>query len=81
MKAILKFNLDDADDRVSHNQCVKANDMAGVIWEICYNTKKTLEWELEADDKLDGYDALELVYKKFYEILESHDINIDNLYV
>jgi hypothetical protein len=81
MKAILEFNLDEPDDRISHNQCVKANDMAGVLWELVYNTKKKLEWELDANDKLDRYEGLEMVYKRIYELLEEHDVNIDSLYV
>ena len=34
MKAILEFNLDDEDDRMAHLRCVKATDMAIVLFNI-----------------------------------------------
>jgi len=34
MKAKLEFDLDDFDDKMAHNRCVKATDMALVLWEI-----------------------------------------------
>ena len=81
MKAILEFNLDEPDDRLNHNQCVKANNMAGVLWELAYNSKKQMEWELDANDKLDRYEVLDMVYKRLFDLMEEHDVNIERLYI
>lgn len=77
-KAILKFDLNDPEDVMLHNRCVKSTDMAIAIWEICHNTKKGLEWSFE-NKEIDKYEALELVYEKIYEILNEHNINSDEL--
>ena len=52
--------------------------MAMVLWEITHNTKKELEWAMEGKE-LDKYDSLEMVYDKIYEILQDHNINVDEL--
>lgn len=79
-KAILEFDLNDPDDRQSHLRAIKALDMAGALWDITHNTKKNLEWDIE-DKNLDKYEVLELVFDKIYEILESHNINTDELLI
>lgn len=79
-EGILKFNLDDFDDRVAHLRAVKSLDMALAIWSIVHNTKKNLEWSFESKE-IDKYDALDLVYEKIHEILDEHNINIDDLIV
>ena len=75
-EAILKFDLNDVDDRMAHLRSVKSLDMAMALWEITHNTKKGLEWSLEGKD-LDKYDTLELVFEKIYEILNDNNINTD----
>ena len=77
-EAILKFDLNDVDDRMAHLRAVKSLDMAMSLWEITHNTKKGLEWSLEGKD-LDKYDTLELVFEKIYEILNDNNINADEL--
>jgi hypothetical protein len=52
--------------------------MASAIWDICHNTKKGLEWSMDGKE-MDKYDALELVYEKIYEILNEHNIDVDEL--
>ena len=77
-EAILKFDLNDPDDRMAHLRAVKSLDMALVLWDIVHNTKKGLEWSMEGKE-IDKYDALELVYKKIHEILNEHNIITDEL--
>jgi len=82
MKAILEFYLDDHDDVMAHKRCVKALDMALVIWEFAHNSKKTIESQVEELKKhkdFTSYDVLDLVFDRFNEICEEEDINIDNL--
>lgn len=77
-EAILKFDLNDPDDRMSHLRAVKSLDMAMALWDIVHNTKKGLEWSMEGKE-IDKYDALELVYEKIHEILNEHNIITDDL--
>ena len=77
-KATLEYNLSDIDDAYAHKRAVKSLDLALALWEITHNTKKGLEWSMEGKE-IDKYDALELVYEKIYEILEEHNIKLDDL--
>jgi hypothetical protein len=79
-EGILKYDLNDFDDRIAHLRAVKSSDMAMALWEIIHNTKKGLEWAMEGKD-IDKYEALEMVYEKIYEILEEHNIKIDDLII
>ncbi len=79
-EGILKFDLNDFDDRIAHLRAVKSLDMALALWSIIHNTKKNLEWSFESKE-IDKYEALDLVYEKIHEILEEHNINIDDLIV
>ena len=78
MKAELHFNLDDAEDSMAHTRCIKATDMALVLWELIHNSKKTLEWAMESDS-INRYDALDMVFERISELLEEYDININKL--
>ncbi len=77
-EGILKFDLNDPDDKMAHLRAVKSLDLALAIWSIVHNTKKQLEWGMEGKE-MDKYDALEMVYEKIYEILDEHNIKIDEL--
>ena len=77
-KATLEYDLNDIDDVYAHKRAIKSLDMALALWEITHNTKKGLEWSMEGKE-IDKYDALELVYEKIYEILDEHNIKLDDL--
>jgi len=77
-EAMLKFDMNDPEDRKAHFRAVKALDMASAIWEITHNTKKGLEWRIDGKD-LDKYEVLEMVFDKIYEILDDYSINTDQL--
>ena len=77
-KGILEFDLNEPDDIIAHKRATKATDMALALWDITHNTKKGLEWSMEGKE-IDKYEALELVYEKIYEILEEHNIKLDDL--
>ena len=54
--------------------------MALSLWEMLYNTKKKIEWELESSEKSDShYELLDSVYKRFWEILEENNVKLDDL--
>jgi hypothetical protein len=77
-KANIKFDLNDPDDVMAHMRAVKSTDMALALWDITHNTKKGLEWSMEGKE-MDKYEALEMVFDKIYEILEEHNIKMDDL--
>ena len=79
-KAILKYDLNDTDDAMAHMRAVKSLDMALALWDITHNTKKGLEWSMEGKE-LDKYEVLDIVYEKIYEILEEHNIKMDDLII
>ena len=79
-EAILKYDLNDADDSMAHKRAVKSLDMALALWEITHNTKKNLEWKMEGKE-IDKYEALDMVYEKIYEILDEHNIKLDDLII
>ena len=79
-EAILKYDLNDTDDAMAHMRAVKSLDMALALWDITHNTKKSLEWSMEGKE-LDKYEVLDIVYEKIYEILEEHNIKMDDLII
>jgi hypothetical protein len=81
MKAILEFNLDESDDIMAHLRCVLSEKMALVIWDFLYNTRKDIEYQLDAKKDLSKYDSVDLVYEKLISLLDEHGIDIDKLIV
>jgi len=77
-QATLNFDLGDSDDMMLFMRMAKSTDMALAIWEFAYNTKKSLQRELdESDDK--SYELIDKVYERFWEILNDKGIKIDDL--
>jgi hypothetical protein len=78
MKAILEFDLDDPerDDTMNFKMAVKANDYYWALYDF-RNARKSLEWMLDGRD-IDKYEVLEEVFKKFYEIIEDHNISFEH---
>lgn len=79
MKAKVIFNLDDIDDQYKFKKFVKSDDMTFVLFELIYNTKKSIEYEIDNNSDLSNYEVLDLVYERFNKILEERNINIDEL--
>jgi len=79
MKATLTFNLSDPDDSRDYYLINKSSDMAMFIWQLSHNTKKELEYEIEAKKKMSSYETLDMLFEKIHELLNEHDINIDKL--
>lgn len=80
MKADLHFDLSEIDDELALNRSLKATDMALILFEIQYNLRKKCEWELESlEADSDKWDGLEVVFRKLNELLDEHNINIDEL--
>ena len=79
MKAKLEFDLDDYDDRMAHERCVKATDLALVLWELTHNSYRGLTNGYDEDD---GYHkGVDAVYDRLRELLDEHGVTIDKLIV
>ena len=80
--AILKYDISDSDEAMAFLRCVKSTEMAMCLWEIVYNTKKKLSYQLDSQDAPESsYDTLDLVFNKLHEILEENKINVEELIV
>jgi hypothetical protein len=73
MKALLKFDLNEQDDVLSHKRCVKSLDMAIALWDI----DQYLRTESKYKDNEIAYEIRE----KFHEIMTDHGLNFDDLIV
>ncbi len=82
-KAILEFDLTNPDDLLEFERASKSLAMANAIWEFVYNTKKKMQWDLEAKDGTTDaeYELIDKIYDKFWEILKDNDISPDKLIV
>lgn len=83
MKAKLEYDLNEPDDSMAHLRAVRSLDIALVLWEFNYNTKKSIEYDIEdklnKNEKISPYDALDLVFNKFHELLNEKGLIIDDL--
>jgi hypothetical protein len=80
-KAILKFDLTDSDDAMEFERATKATDMALVLWQLVFNTKKQIFNEIEFEKIESPYDAIDKFYERLYEELDNHGLNMDKLIV
>lgn len=80
-KAILEFDLTDSDDAMEFQRATKATDMALVLWELVFNTKKNMYNQIEFDKIESPYDAIDKFYEKLYDELSDHGLNMDKLVV
>lgn len=79
--ATLTYNLDDVDDAMAHLRAVKSLDMALVLWELAYNTKKGIYNQIEFQEIKDPYEVVDKIMEKLYEELNDHGINLDTLII
>jgi len=79
-KAILKFDLNDFDDRMAHLRVVKSLDLSMAIWDIL-QLRKTMERRFENTDNTnnDVFDGIDAMSVGISEILDEYGIKIDEL--
>jgi hypothetical protein len=66
MKAILEYDLNDSDDKMSHLRAVKSLDMAICLWEI-------------RSMKRDNYDTADQVFDRLDEFFSDNNLLMDEL--
>ena len=79
-EAILKYDLNDTDDAMAHMRAIKSLDMALALWELLNNSKRTLERAMQ-EKEMDKYEALDMVYERIYELMDEHNIKLDDLII
>jgi hypothetical protein len=79
-EAILKYDLNDTDDAMAHMRAIKSLDMALALWELLNNSKRTLERTMH-EKEMDKYEALDMVYERIYELMDEHNIKLDDLII
>lgn len=85
MRATLSFNLEDPDDRRAHLRCVKAEDMAQILWDIQFRVlessmDKVKTLKKRKDMKRDSQ-VICAVLEEINDLLQKHSINIDDLII
>ena len=76
MKAIIKYNLDDPDDRMAHLRAVKGADMALAMWTFAASLRTIIDTS-EDGKWIDESD----VWKAWTDAMEEYGIKIDELIV
>jgi|688.fasta_scaffold240539_2 hypothetical protein len=78
MEAILKYNLDEFDDKVSHMRAVKSLDLCLVISDFEEELRKLVKYSPDGISK-EKYEGYVEVREKFYQILNEYSIDMEKL--
>jgi hypothetical protein len=77
MKAKLEFDLDNPDDKMEHMRCIKATDMALMLWDIKQKIRRKLKYNEDlSEDELHQWEVMQ---DEFYSIADDYGINLDLL--
>jgi hypothetical protein len=74
IKHIVVFDVENRDDEMALKRGLKALDMACALFDISTELRTMTKYEEELDTEL-----LDRFHGKFYNILEDHGINLDEL--
>lgn len=78
--ATLTFDLSDGDDRFEFNRMTKARDMALMLWELDMNGYRKFTKYNERQEAA-YQEGIEEVFKYIRELLDEHQINVEDLIV
>jgi hypothetical protein len=73
MEAILKYDLNDMDEKESFLKASRADNMHIVLWEIIHNVKKRTENQYQ--EGKDYYDGIENCFNEIRELIQHHQIS------
>ena len=81
MKAIVEFNLEDADDARNHLSCIKAPHMAAMLWEVRNNLYKQCmnEAQLSHGSVTDVEEGVDIVFDKLDALFNRFNIDPEEL--
>ena len=78
MKSILKFNLDNYDDKIAHTMCMKAVDLSLIIYNLNQWLRNNYIYDGEGEQLDIPIDSAEKVRNKLIEIMEEYDLTFDS---
>lgn len=83
-KATLRFNLEDLDDRHEFERMNKAGSMANALWTMAQEVFRPARKHGYPDTELQNLtdhevEVISLLEKKFYEIMNDNEIDLDKL--
>lgn len=79
--ATLTFDLNDPDDALNHERCIKSTDMALVLWEVYYNSWRGIEHKIDSGEIKHPQEALDAYREAIGNEMDRHGIVIDKLIV
>ena len=80
MKAQLQFDLDNPDDVISHKRCIKALDMACILFEIQHNLKKKLTHKFESQPtRYTVFDGVDETFELINNLFEEYNVNLEEI--
>ena len=60
MNAKLEFDLDNPDDKMEHMRCIKATDMALMLWDIKQKIRSKLKYSEDlSEDELHQWEVMQ----------------------
>lgn len=71
MEAILKFNL--PDEQEDYDRCNAATSLCDFIWDFQQYLRS--QWKYSETP-----DSIDVIYEKWFEELNNHNINLDDIY-
>ena len=81
MKVILRFDTDSQDEEMEMLRWLKATEAFLYIWDILYNSKKSILWKVENGDYETQEHVVEAIYEMLWERLNDKGINLDKLII
>ena len=76
-KAILEFDLNDEDDKNAYQRVNKALDMALVLWDFDQYLRSQLKYNENLTSE--AYDALEKTRERLNDLMQEHNVDLDEL--
>lgn len=80
-KAILEYDLADLDDSREHLRAIKSTDMALILWELNYNTKRNIERLIDSGAIKEPQSAIDRVFEEIRDLMNQYGIIIEDLVV
>ena len=75
MKAVLRFDLDDPDDAMAHLRCVKATEMASLLWDLQQLWRKYKHMDVHEEE----WEGMDRVIKDIRNLFEESGLVMDDL--
>ena len=77
-KAILKFDLTDMDDKMSHMRAVKSLDMMLTLWDLDQELRSLTKYAPD-DMPTEEYEAYIKVREMLHQKMNEYNLDFDNL--